>query len=72
MIYPQSMMMSSVQNTKDNINALFNESNDQLNESEMILLQAAQRLHNDAIRRKELKERIQLLSAKRELEELRQ
>ena len=33
---------------------------------------AVKRLFDDATRRKELKERVQLLSAKRELEELRQ
>lgn len=38
----------------------------------MVLNSAVQRLFGDAVRRKELKERIQLLSAKRELEELRQ
>jgi hypothetical protein len=43
-----------------------------LNDSEVILNTAVQRLFSDAVRRKELKERIQLLSAKRELEELRQ
>lgn len=43
----------------------------QNNESELILNTAVQRLFDDAVRRKELKERIQLLSAKRELEELR-
>eukprot|EP00347_Sterkiella_histriomuscorum_P005468 403356501 len=42
------------------------------NQSEIVLNTAVQRLFDDATRRKELKERIQLLSAKRELEELRQ
>jgi hypothetical protein len=36
-----------------------------------VLNSAVQRLFEDAVRRKELKERTQLLSAKRELEELR-
>ena len=40
--------------------------------TEAILNSAVHRLFDDATRRKELKERIQLLSAKRELEELRQ
>jgi hypothetical protein len=40
--------------------------------TETVLNTAVQRLFDDATRRKELKERIQLLSAKRELEELRQ
>ena len=42
-----------------------------MNQSEEILTTAITRLFEDANRRKELKERIQLLSAKRELEELR-
>ena len=42
-----------------------------VNQSEEILTTAITRLFDDANRRKELKERIQLLSAKRELEELR-
>jgi hypothetical protein len=40
--------------------------------TETVLNTAVQRLFDDATRRKELKERIQLLSAKMELEELRQ
>ena len=40
--------------------------------TEAVLNSAVHRLFDDATRRKELKERIQLLSAKRELEELRQ
>ena len=40
--------------------------------TEAVLNSAVNRLFEDATRRKELKERIQLLSAKRELEELKQ
>jgi hypothetical protein len=40
--------------------------------TETVLNSAVNRLFEDATRRKELKERIQLLSAKRELEELKQ
>jgi len=40
--------------------------------TEAVLNTAVNRLFEDATRRKEMKERIQLLSAKRELEELRQ
>ena len=43
-----------------------------LNMTELVLNSAVNRLFEDATRRKELKERIQLLSAKKELEELRQ
>ncbi len=43
-----------------------------LNMTETVLNTAVNRLFEDATRRKELKERIQLLSAKRELEELKQ
>ncbi len=43
-----------------------------LNMTENVLNTAVNRLFEDATRRKELKERIQLLSAKRELEELKQ
>ena len=43
-----------------------------LNITETVLSTAVNRLFEDATRRKELKERIQLLSAKRELEELKQ
>jgi len=39
--------------------------------TEAVLNSAVNRLFEDATRRKELKERIQLLSAKRELEELK-
>jgi hypothetical protein len=42
-----------------------------LNMTETVLNTAVNRLFEDATRRKELKERIQLLSAKRELEELK-
>ena len=42
-----------------------------LNMTELVLNTAVNRLFEDATRRKELKERIQLLSAKKELEELR-
>lgn len=45
---------------------------DEMNESEIKIDTAVKRLFDDASRRKELKERIQLLSAKRELEDLRQ
>ena len=47
-------------------------SSNRLNMTETVLNSAVTRLFEDATRRKELKERIQLLSAKRELEELKQ
>lgn len=67
--------MSSLVDTGTNQNTIFHDDfqgDHSLNESEVVLNQAVQRLFDDATRRKELKERIQLLSAKRELEELRQ
>lgn len=45
--------------------------NSKLEKTELVLNSAVTRLFEDAVRRKELKERTQLLSAKRELEELR-
>ncbi|CDW83550.1 UNKNOWN [Stylonychia lemnae] len=78
---PQNSIFTTTSNNQNTNMNIFNEETlenededdeNNLNQSEVVLNTAVQRLFDDATRRKELKERIQLLSAKRELEELRQ